>query len=200
MTFSLSCLTKLPQTLILRELRLWCQRNIFLTVTSPPQWARSPLTFQAEHSEAVPWGASVPRASAGCSASTAVSQPTSQPALPRAGQSASAWDYRKPLPNPQLSGLSCWHLPIFHTQFHTLESARIILESEGSRGRAVDVRVVQCGQHESQPVCFSHLSAFSIAAGGAPHVIHNTKKKSLDSGSLFAINSHNYSLTSLFFC
>lgn len=149
MTFSLSCLTKLPQTLVLRELalgfRLWCHTNLFLTVASPPQRARSPLTFQAEHSEAVPWGASVPRAGAGCSASTAVSQPTSQPALPGAGQSASAWDYRKPLPNPQLSGLSCWHLPIFHTEFHTLESARIILESEGSRGRAVDVRVVQCG-------------------------------------------------------
>lgn len=78
--------------------------TIFLTRPSPPIRTQSPLTFQAEHCEAVPWrGCALRRAA--CSA-----RHSCLPAhLPSAhcqssGQPASACDYRKPLPNPQLSG------------------------------------------------------------------------------------------------
>ena len=62
------------------------------------------------------------------------------------------------------------------------------------------VRVVQCWAARGPGLVCLYLSAFSIEADGAPHVIDNTKKKSLDSVSLFAINYHDYALSSLFFC
>lgn len=50
MTFSLSYLTELPQTLILMEvalwLRLWCWMTPFLTITSPPGAPRAPSPFR----------------------------------------------------------------------------------------------------------------------------------------------------------
>lgn len=131
MTFSLSYLTKLSPTLILREPALGsdAERTCFYFTTlvgpKPPHlsgrtWCGSSMRGQCS-------GPCRQQGSHSCL------QPTAQPSLPRTGQPASAGDYRKPLPNPQLSGLSCWHLPIFHGEFHTVESARIIWESEGGR-------------------------------------------------------------------
>lgn len=41
---------------------------VFPTETLPPRWTQSPLTFEAEHSEAVPWGAGTLPSHGGCSA------------------------------------------------------------------------------------------------------------------------------------
>ena len=150
MTFSLSYLKKLPQTLILIELamwfRLWCKMAIFVTRTSPPKRTQSPLTFQTEHAEAVPWRGWCSAADAACGARHSC-LPAHLPSAhcQRARQRASACDYRKPLPNPQLSGLSCWHLPISHGLFHTTGSARISLESEG-RGGEQSLFTESCGE------------------------------------------------------
>lgn len=70
-----------------------------------PLGTRSPLTFQAEHGGAVPWRGCALRPAA-CSARHSC-LPAHLPVLPArasAGQPASACDYRKPLPNPRLSG------------------------------------------------------------------------------------------------
>lgn len=160
--------------------------TIFPTVTSPPKGTQSPLTFQAEHSEAVPWRGWGCAVGWSCRARHSC-LPAHLPGThcQRAGQPASAWDHRKPLPNPQLSGLSCWHLPISHTLFHTIKSARIILESEG-RGSEQSSLFLQSrgGWSEDKSTCLSSLAAFSMAADGAPHVTNNTHTKAITGLSL----------------
>lgn len=83
--------------------------TVSLTVTSPPKRTQSPLTFQAEHSEAVPRRAALARSAAACSAGQASPSPPPQrpsaPAPPaRARGSGQPCDSRKPLPNPRRSG------------------------------------------------------------------------------------------------
>lgn len=158
--------------------------TIFLTITSPPKQTQSPSPFRQNILKQSHGGAGALQPDAACSARHSC-LPAHLPSTHRqkAGQPASAWDYRKPLPNPQLSGLSRWHLPISHALFHTTESARIILGSEESRGEQslfIESSGEQC-QGKSIWSPFVYLSAFSIAADGAAHVINTTKKKSLDS-------------------
>lgn len=170
----------------------------------PPKWARSPLTFQAEHSAAVPWRGRALRPAVGCSARhSCLPAHLLRVHCQRAGQPASACYYSKPLPNPQLSGLRCGRLPIAPRLFHTLESA----QDHPERGREPGVSghcshgPVQSSTRASPFVC-AYLSAFSIAADVALHAIKTTQKRnhSIQFNRLLLMMTYD-SLTSLFlFC
>lgn len=87
---------------------------------------------------------------------TAVSQPTSAVTArePESGLPASACYYRKPLPNPQPSGLGCWHLPISPPLFHTMESAGEPLGIGRGAGRQQSLFILSNpDQHQDKPIC-----------------------------------------------
>lgn len=171
--FSLSYLTELSPTLILRTSpRVLMLKKEHASI-SPPWWAQSPLTFQAEHGAAVPWGPVLRAVQA--AGLTQLSQPP-RPALPaKNGAASQRRGLQEATAQSQLSGLSCWHLPIFHGSFTPWNQPGSSGKVRGAEG-GVAVHVVQCRGSARAGFGCLYLSAFPIAADGAPHVINNTKR------------------------
>lgn len=159
-------LTKLPQILIAVDPTLWLKW----------QFSQSPLTFQAEHSSAVPWRG-------WCSGSlwpavlgTAVSHPPpQQPPPENSGQPASACYYRKPLPNP--SFLARLLTPPYLSVISHQEPVQDPLERQRSPGSAVSVHPDQCcpGIQRASPCVCGYLSVLSIAEDETLRVINSTE-------------------------
>lgn len=149
MTFSLSCLTKLPQTLVLRELalgfRLWGQTNLFLTVASPPQRAEAPSPFRQNilrqfHEGPVFHGP----VRAAVLAQLSPSPPPSPHCQERGSQPAPGITGSH-CPIPSFLGWAADTSLSFIRSFTPWNQPGSSWKVRGAGGRAVDVRVVQCG-------------------------------------------------------
>lgn len=151
----------------------------FLSTASPPRRPLSPSPFRQNILKQSHGGAGA-RGRAACSA-----RHSCLPAhLPSAHCQRGAAGQRLRLQEATAQSPAFWAQlltpPYLSWLFHTPQSARIILESEGSRGGAASLQSPAENCARTRPcVC---LPAFSMAADGAAHVSHSAKqKKSLDS-------------------
>lgn len=158
--------------------------TIFLTVTSPPQWTQSPLTFQAEHSEAVPWTGWWSAVGCGCSARHSclpahLPSTHCQSASQRASGAASQ---RLWLQEATAQSLAFWAELLTPPYLsYVVSHHRISQDHLGKSGEgewAVAVHNVQWRTAQRQAHLLV-LSVFSTAADGAPHVINDEKRKEI---------------------
>ena len=198
MTFSLSYLTKLSPTLILREPALGSDAEwTFFDFTTP-------VGPKPPHLSGRTWCGRSMRGRApgraGSKVHTAVSSPPPSPHCQERGSQPAPGITGSHCPIPSFLGWAADTSLSFTGSFTPWNRPGSSGKVRGAGSWAVAVRVVQCRAVRGPGLVCLYLSAFSIAADGAPHVINNTKKKSLDLVSLFAINYHDYALSSLFFC
>lgn len=133
-----------------------------LTVTSPPKRTQSPLTFQAEHSEAVPRRAALARSAAACSTGQASpSPPPQRPSAPcqGAGQRPALRLQEATAQSPAFWASADTSLPAL---FHTTQSARIILERERSRGEQSLSTGSRGEQGKGKSICLSVSQHFPL--------------------------------------